>query len=213
MPCRVRPSRRVARAPAGSPPCRHGNAATRCCWLAPCSNSDQARRCGQRSLEVDAAVWPAGVVVLDIPGEHTLRVWPDPDQRPVQTLGAHRADPAFGVRVRPRRPRRYLNRRDAGGGEHRIERRVSSRGALVIAGQRIQAGIAHSGRTLSVEAADHTIRVYEDDGTVPGVTRPMTPEDRWSSPSGRALGSPRRLRLLLQRCGDSNGFGDRVEDR
>jgi hypothetical protein len=48
----------------------------------------------------------------------------------------------------------------------RVERRVSSRGALVIAGQRVQAGMVHAGRTLSVEAADHTIRVYENDGTV-----------------------------------------------
>jgi hypothetical protein len=48
----------------------------------------------------------------------------------------------------------------------RVERRVSSRGALVIAGQRIQAGTAHAGRTLSVEAADHTIRFYDDDQSV-----------------------------------------------
>jgi len=31
-----------------------------------------------------------------------------------------------------------------------------------MAGQRIHAGIAHAGHTLSVEAADRTVRVYDD---------------------------------------------------
>jgi hypothetical protein len=57
------------------------------------------RRRGHRNIEVNAAVRPAGVVVLDIPGEDTLQVWPVPDQCPVQTLGADGAYPAFGVRV------------------------------------------------------------------------------------------------------------------
>jgi hypothetical protein len=38
----------------------------------------------------------------------------------------------------------------------RVQRRVSCRGALVIAKQRVHVGIAHAGRTLTVEAADTT---------------------------------------------------------
>ncbi|MET8355297.1 hypothetical protein [Micromonospora sp. NPDC005206] len=45
----------------------------------------------------------------------------------------------------------------------RVERRVSSRGSLVIAGQRIHPGIAHAGRIVTVEATDATFRVYDGD--------------------------------------------------
>ena len=40
-----------------------------------------------------------------------------------------------------------------------VERRVSSRGAITIARQRIHIGIVHAGRTLTVESADHTFRI------------------------------------------------------
>ncbi|WP_203924746.1 integrase core domain-containing protein, partial [Rugosimonospora africana] len=45
----------------------------------------------------------------------------------------------------------------------RVERRVSCRGALVVAGQRIHVGMTHAGRTLTVEPAHHTFRVYDGD--------------------------------------------------
>ena len=48
----------------------------------------------------------------------------------------------------------------------RVQRRVSSRGALVVAGQRIHVGVAHAGRTLDVEPADRTIRVYDPSGAL-----------------------------------------------
>jgi hypothetical protein len=48
----------------------------------------------------------------------------------------------------------------------RVQRRVSSRGALVVAGQRIHVGIGHAGRTLDVEPADRTIRVYDPHGVL-----------------------------------------------
>jgi transposase InsO family protein len=48
----------------------------------------------------------------------------------------------------------------------RVQRRVSSRGALVVAGQRIHVGIAHAGRTLNVEPADRTIRLYDEGGAL-----------------------------------------------
>ncbi len=56
----------------------------------------------------------------------------------------------------------------------RVERRVSCRGTLAIAGQRIHLGIAHAGRTLTVEAADTTWRVYDGDGLVAEVARTTT---------------------------------------
>jgi hypothetical protein len=54
---------------------------------------------------------------------------------------------------------------------HRTRARRGS--ALVVAGQRIHVGIAHAGRTLAVEAADTTWRVY-DDGLVAEVARTTT---------------------------------------
>jgi transposase InsO family protein len=56
----------------------------------------------------------------------------------------------------------------------RVERRVSCRGALVIAGQRIHVGIVHAGLTLTVEAADATWRIYDDNGLVAEVARTTT---------------------------------------
>ncbi|MFD6664467.1 IS481 family transposase [Micromonospora chalcea] len=53
----------------------------------------------------------------------------------------------------------------------RVERRVSCRGTLVIAGQRIHVGIHHAGTTLTVEASDTTFRVHNGDQLVAEVTR------------------------------------------
>ncbi|WP_433653345.1 IS481 family transposase [Micromonospora zamorensis] len=56
----------------------------------------------------------------------------------------------------------------------RVERRVSCRGSLVIAGQRIHVGIAHAGTTLTVEAADTTFRVHDGDQLLTEVPRTTT---------------------------------------
>jgi hypothetical protein len=48
----------------------------------------------------------------------------------------------------------------------RVQRRVSTRGALVVAGERIHVGITHAGRTLDVESADRTIRIYDETGVL-----------------------------------------------
>jgi hypothetical protein len=56
----------------------------------------------------------------------------------------------------------------------RVDRRVSSRGALVIAGQKIHVGIRHAGATLAVEAADTTFRIYDQDQLVTEVARTTT---------------------------------------
>ncbi|MEU1395610.1 IS481 family transposase [Micromonospora zamorensis] len=56
----------------------------------------------------------------------------------------------------------------------RVERRVTCRGALVIAGQRIHVGNAHAGATLTVEAADTTFRVHDGDQLLLEVPRTTT---------------------------------------
>jgi hypothetical protein len=56
----------------------------------------------------------------------------------------------------------------------RVQRRVSCRGAIAVAHQRIHVGISHAGRTLDVEAADTTFRVYDRDQLVTEVPRTTT---------------------------------------
>ncbi|WP_231934891.1 integrase core domain-containing protein [Micromonospora viridifaciens] len=56
----------------------------------------------------------------------------------------------------------------------RVERRVSSRGVLVIAGQKIHVGIGHAGRTLTVEDADTTFRIHDGDQLLTEVPRTTT---------------------------------------
>jgi hypothetical protein len=56
----------------------------------------------------------------------------------------------------------------------RVERRVSCRGALMVAKQRVHVGLAHAGRTLTVEAADTTWRIYDHDRLVTEVARTTT---------------------------------------
>lgn len=57
----------------------------------------------------------------------------------------------------------------------RVERRVSCRGTLVIAGQRIHIGIAHAGAPLTVEAADTTFRnIHDGDQLLTEVPRTTT---------------------------------------
>lgn len=56
----------------------------------------------------------------------------------------------------------------------RVDRRVSSRGSITIAGQRIHPGIAHAGHTVTVEAADTTFRVYDGNQLLTEVARTST---------------------------------------
>jgi hypothetical protein len=56
----------------------------------------------------------------------------------------------------------------------RVQRRVSCRGAISVADQRIHVGISHAGRTFDVEAADTTFRVYDGDHLVTEVPRTTT---------------------------------------
>jgi hypothetical protein len=52
-----------------------------------------------------------------------------------------------------------------------VERRVSSRGALTVAGQRIHVGMAHAGCTVTVESADNTFRVHDGDEMLTEIAR------------------------------------------
>jgi hypothetical protein len=55
-----------------------------------------------------------------------------------------------------------------------VQRRVSCRCALIVAGQRIHVGIVHAGQTLTIETADSTWRIYDDNGLVAEVARSPT---------------------------------------
>jgi len=59
-------------------------------------------------------------------------------------------------------------------GPLRVDRRVDCRGALVVAGQKIHVGARHAGQTLTVEAADTTFRIYEQDNLIAEVARTAT---------------------------------------
>ncbi|BFU43378.1 hypothetical protein KRMM14A1004_16150 [Krasilnikovia sp. MM14-A1004] len=56
----------------------------------------------------------------------------------------------------------------------RVDRRVSSRGSICIAHQKIQVGIGHAGQTVTVEEADTTFRVYDGDELLLEVVRTTT---------------------------------------
>jgi hypothetical protein len=53
----------------------------------------------------------------------------------------------------------------------RVERRISARGSLAVAGQRIHVGMVHAGRTVTVETTDTTWRIYHDDELLTEVAR------------------------------------------
>jgi transposase InsO family protein len=56
----------------------------------------------------------------------------------------------------------------------RVERRISCRGALAVAGQRIHVGMVHAGRTVTVETGDTTWRIYHGDELLTEVPRTTT---------------------------------------
>jgi hypothetical protein len=56
----------------------------------------------------------------------------------------------------------------------RVQRRVSCRGALMVARQRIHIGARHAGQTLDVEEADTTWRVYDGNLLLAEVPRATT---------------------------------------
>jgi hypothetical protein len=56
----------------------------------------------------------------------------------------------------------------------RVDRRVSSRGSITIAGQKIHVGISHAGQTVTVEEADTSFRILDGDQLLTEVPRTTT---------------------------------------
>jgi hypothetical protein len=77
--------------------------------------------------QVEGAVRPLGVVVVDEDAQHLLEVAAIENQQPVETFGADGADEPLGDRVRLRRPHRRLDDPDAFAAEDLVE------GAAVLA--------------------------------------------------------------------------------
>ncbi|WP_423203117.1 IS481 family transposase [Krasilnikovia cinnamomea] len=59
-------------------------------------------------------------------------------------------------------------------GPLRVDRKVSSRGSICIARQKIQVGIGHAGHTVTVEEADTTFRVYHGEQLLTEAVRTTT---------------------------------------
>lgn len=98
---------------------------------------DRCESCG--SVEVDAPVWPSGVVVLDVDGEYVLEVASVPDQCPVEALVPYCSDPALGVGVGLGRSHRGLHDAHAVGGEDRVE--ALGELGVAVADEELKAGV------------------------------------------------------------------------
>jgi len=57
-----------------------------------------------------------------------------------------------------------------------VQRRVSSRGGIMVAAQKIQVGLIHAGKIVTVTAEDHSFRLVVDGQAVPVVPRTTTRE-------------------------------------
>jgi len=77
---------------------------------------------GRRAL-LQCPVRPVSVVVIDVLAENEPEMPFAGDQHPVQALAADAGNPAFGDRVRARRPDRRPDDPHAGRGEHSVEGR------------------------------------------------------------------------------------------
>jgi hypothetical protein len=99
-------------------------------WLAECL---QFASCRIGRLQVECAVRPVRVVVVDEDTEEAFEMPSVKDQEPVEALCADSADEAFGGRVRFRRAHRRLDDADAFAGEDRVE--VAGELAVAVADQ------------------------------------------------------------------------------
>src|SRR6266568_3881309 len=80
-----------------------------------------------RRPQLERAMRPFAVVMVDVDAKHMLKMSAIEDQQPVETLSSHCADEAFCDRVRLRRPYRRLHDPDAFAAEDLVE------GAAVLA--------------------------------------------------------------------------------
>jgi hypothetical protein len=74
-----------------------------------------------------------------------------------------------------------------------VQRRVSSRGGIQVARQRIQVGMTHAGKTVTIELGDTTLRVIDQHGElITTVPRNGTGEISRFKAYGRQISSPSR---------------------
>jgi transposase InsO family protein len=83
---------------------------------------------------------------------------------------------AQAERHRLRGARRAAAGPPAASGPVTVRRRVSSRGGVMVATQKIQAGLVHAGKVVTVTAEDHSFRLVVDGQTVRVVPRTTTRE-------------------------------------
>jgi hypothetical protein len=83
--------------------------------------------------EVERAVRPVAVVVLDEDAQRPLELPPVDDEEPIETFGPDGADEALGDRIRPRRSNRRPDDLDPFATEDRVE--VTNELAVAIADQ------------------------------------------------------------------------------
>jgi transposase InsO family protein len=81
-----------------------------------------------------------------------------------------------GDRLRLRGARRAAAGPPPPSGPVRVQRRVSSRGGVMVATQKIQVGLIHAGKIVTVTAEDHSFRLAIDGQTVGVVPRTTTRE-------------------------------------
>jgi transposase InsO family protein len=79
-------------------------------------------------------------------------------------------------RVRLRGARRAAASPPPPSGPLTVQRRVSSRGGIMVATQKIQVGLVHAGKIVTVTAEDHSFRLQVDGETVRVVPRTTTSE-------------------------------------
>src|SRR2546422_9286539 len=91
-------------------------------------------------MQVERAMRPLSVVVVDEDPEHPLEVAPVENQQPVQTLSTHRADEAFRERVCLWCPHRRLHDPDAFAAEDLVEGAAVL--AVAVADQEAHPGLA-----------------------------------------------------------------------
>jgi hypothetical protein len=135
------------------------------------------------AVEVDRTVNAVGAVGLagrQHPVGNTRSA--TPGRLPLRRPPSHRAPRPGPAPARPgRRPAAQPAEPAHAGPPHqppadpvRVERRTSTRGSLTVAGQRIQIGMIHAGRTVTVETGDTTWRVYHRDELLAEVARTNT---------------------------------------
>jgi hypothetical protein len=74
-----------------------------------------------------------------------------------------------------------------------VQRKVSSRGGLQVARQRIQVGFPHAGQTVTIELGDTTLRVIDEHGElITAVPRASTGEISRFKAYGKKAAMPAR---------------------